>query len=99
MVWSGARGEEELYFAESGIEMSDEEDTPQLGGRKRPQSVALEEKKSGIGWKFANQGIVTSHALYTRLMNLEIRIQPSLTFCRGILHHFPRRKVRQCEFC
>lgn len=69
MVWSGAKSEEELYFAESGIEMSEEEDILHMDRRKRPQSVALKESKSGIGWKFANQGMTTSCPPYTRLIN------------------------------
>lgn len=99
MVWSGAKGEEELYFAESGIEMSEEEDIPRTGRRKRTQSVVLGETRSGIGWKFANQGMSTSCSPYTPLITWDIRPQPSLPRRRGILYHFPGRKIRQCKFC
>lgn len=68
MVWSGTRADEELYMSESGIEMSDEEDIRQTDRRKRRQAMMLEERKSGIGWKFANQGIVTCPLSSTHLI-------------------------------
>jgi hypothetical protein len=68
MVWSGTRADEEFYLSESGIEMSDEEDIQQTDRRKRRQAMVLEEKKSGIGWKFANQGILTCPLSSTHLI-------------------------------
>ena len=54
-MWSG-RAEGSVYFAESGMETSEEEDAAQSDRRKYRQTAVLDEGKSGIGWKFANQG-------------------------------------------
>jgi hypothetical protein len=53
MVLSG-RVEEELYFAD---EPSDEDLTAPARNAKGRQQMVLDEGKSGIGWKFANQGM------------------------------------------
>lgn len=56
IVWSG-RTEGNIYLAESGMETSEEEDAAGLRKTYR-QPAALDEEKSGIGWKFANQGML-----------------------------------------
>ena len=58
MVLSGSRAvEEELtrYAVEPGLL---DEELPQAANRKR-QLMVLTESQSGIGWKFANQGIAS----------------------------------------
>lgn len=55
IVWSG-RAEGDLYVTESGMETSEEEDVARPERTYR-QSAVLDEDKSGIGWKFANQGM------------------------------------------
>lgn len=54
VVWSGG-AEGSVYLTESGMETSEEEDTARPRKRYR-RPVALDESKSGIGWKFAHQG-------------------------------------------
>lgn len=56
MVWKGPRVEGDLYFTESGVDTSEEEDAAQMGRRKYRQTLLLNESKSGIGWKFGIQG-------------------------------------------
>lgn len=63
MIWSRPRSDEELYFTESSVEMSEGEDIAQTDKKRRRQTVVLEESKSGIGWKFASQGIIASCTL------------------------------------
>lgn len=62
MVLSGAgmlNSEEDIagYFVEN-ISTSSEEDVPQTSSSKgrQPSGMELTESRSGIGWKFANQG-------------------------------------------
>jgi hypothetical protein len=56
MVWRGPRMGGNLYCTESRVETSEEEDAAQSDRRKYRQAALLDESKSGIGWKFANQG-------------------------------------------
>jgi hypothetical protein len=56
IVWSG-RAEGDLYVTESGMETSEEEDVARPERRTYRPSAVLDESKSGIGWKFANQGM------------------------------------------
>jgi hypothetical protein len=56
MVWRDPRMEGNLYCTESSVETSEEEDAAQSDRRKYRQAALLDESKSGIGWKFANQG-------------------------------------------
>jgi hypothetical protein len=60
MVWSG-RAEGNLYFPESAVGTSEDEDSTQADRRKYRQTAVLDEGKSGIGWKFANQGMFDRH--------------------------------------
>jgi hypothetical protein len=62
MVLSGSKtlvGEEDIagYFVES-LSTSSDEDTPQTStvNERRASGMELTESRSGIGWKFANQG-------------------------------------------
>lgn len=62
MVLSGAgmlNSEEDIagYFVEN-LSTSSEEDVPQTSSSKgtQPSGMELTESRSGIGWKFANQG-------------------------------------------
>lgn len=57
MVWSGARAEGDLFFTEESMETSEEEDATQVDRKKPRPNVVLDENKSGVGWKFAKQGI------------------------------------------
>lgn len=57
MVLSG-RVEEDLFFVNQSI--SDEDLTAQTRDMKERHMV-LDEEKSGIGWKFANQGNTTCY--------------------------------------
>jgi hypothetical protein len=57
MLWSRPSVEGSLYFTEADMEYSEDEDIAQVGKRKSRHTVILDESRSGIGWKFANQGI------------------------------------------
>jgi hypothetical protein len=70
IVLSGAaalNNEEDIagYLVES-LSTSSDEDMPQTStGKERQTSrLALTESRSGIGWKFANQGIDPCESLY-----------------------------------
>jgi hypothetical protein len=55
MVLSGARVTEELGYEIDSL--SSDDDLANMGsGSKGGQTMELTESKSGIGWKFANQG-------------------------------------------
>jgi len=58
IVLRGTQADEELYFAE-GLSSDEDLAQPQTneGVDNKDISVVLEEEKSGIGWKFANQGM------------------------------------------
>ena len=57
MLWSSPEVEGNLYFAERGVETSEEEAIAQMDKMKYRQAMILNENRSGIGWKFASQGI------------------------------------------
>lgn len=55
MVLSGARVTEELGYEIDSL--SSDDDLTNIGSTgKRPSTMELTESRSGIGWKFANQG-------------------------------------------
>jgi hypothetical protein len=69
MVLSSAgllNSEEDIagYFVEN-LSTSSEEDVPQTetGKGRQPSGMELTESRSGIGWKFANQGMFLSQIL------------------------------------
>lgn len=96
MVWSGEKAVEEFYLTEGSADMSEEDDMARTDRRTRRQAVFLEEHKSGIGWKFANQGITTSLRLScARLMSVVDRLQSALSRCRGKLHDLSGSKIRE----
>jgi hypothetical protein len=78
MVLSGARVEEELYLAAG----SDDEDLTTMGKGRRELGLGtgagLEEGKSGIGWKFANQGTDSPIIHMQRKMLMLLKIGLSL---------------------
>lgn len=93
MVWSGARAEGELYFA-GGIEASEDEDATQVDKRNFQQHEVLDETRSGIGWKFANQG--TYYLLcysYAPLTVCKHRHEPPLSRCRRIYLNITGSKI------
>lgn len=60
MLWSGPGVEKNLYFPEGAMEES-EEAIAQMDKMRRRQTMILDENRSGIGWKFASQGILYLH--------------------------------------
>lgn len=101
MVLSGSRVTEEVmgYEIES---LSSTYDLAQMGivanGR---QTMELNENRSGIGWKFANQGKQSSrpspiiHDINGCWLN---RSQPPLPGSRRIIHNIPRFSVWKPQF-
>ena len=100
MVLSGARVTEELgYEIES---LSSDDDLANTGSTgKGRQTMELTESKSGIAWKFANQGKDTPSFSKCHSTNgsLFYRPQPTLTSRRRVIYDIPRPSIRKPKFC
>lgn len=104
MVLSGAGAlstEEDIagYLVES-LSISSDEDVPQKSTSKGSQPLGMEltESRSGIGWKFANQGEISPQVFEAWLMII-FRIQSPQSGRRRVLYYLPRREIWERELC
>lgn len=86
------------FYPESLSNSSDDDLAPASSGKsRRTTGMELTENRSGIGWKFANQG--TSPSAVPARLTRESRSQPPQSCSRRVLHPIPRPTIRKREFC